>query len=387
MRILFGALFLGLRRITIEPMFADFVENGTMCKHIKRGLRAALLLVAGFVLVFGACGFVEGYAGERSRVVHVYTWSDYLDSNIIRDFEKRFTCRLSIDYFDSNESMYAKLKAGGGGYDLITPSSYMSSVMRQQGMLSPLDHGLLPNLGNVDRNFTRHTEDPEMLFGVPYTRTVTGVGFDVNLVQEEDLGSWKIFGNPRYAKRMTMLNDMREAIGAALKFLGYSLNTVDEGELEEAGEVLKRWKRNLAKFDIDEAKIGLASGEFMVIQGYNGDVALIMDEVEDIDFFIPEEGSSLASDDFVIAAGSPNVDLCHEFINFMLDPDNAHRNMESIRFFMPNPAAVQLLDPELRDNHAFHVPEEVMEKCEVIRDLGEDNEKYVRIWDKVKASE
>lgn len=358
-----------------------------MSKQSRWGLREFVFVISGILGLANIIGYNKATAGEKPRVVHVYTWSDYLDSNIVRDFEKANNCRISIDYFDSNESMYAKLKAGGGGYDLITPSSYMTAVMRKQGMLNKLDHSLLPNLVNIDRDFTKLTEDPDMEYGVPYTRTVTGVGFDANVVKQEDLGSWDIFTRQAYYKRMTMLNDMREAIGAALKYLGYSLNTLDEGELNEAGEILKEWKRNLAKFDIDEAKIGLASGEFMVIQGYNGDVALIMDEVDNIDFFIPEEGSSIASDDFVITEGSPNVDLCHAFINYLLDPEIAKKNMESIRFFMPNPAAIELLDPELRENHAFHLSDAVMEKCEVIRDLGADNDKYVRIWDKVKASE
>ncbi len=324
-------------------------------------------------------------AGER--VVHIYTWSDYLDSDVIYQFEKKFHCRLSIDYVDSNESMYAKLKAGGGGYDLITPSSYMSAIMRKQNMIADLDHAQLPNLPNIDPGFLQHTEDPKMIYSVPYTRTVTGIGYNKSRVKKEDLGSWDIFGKSTFSKRMTMLNDMRETIGAALKFLGYSLNTTDDKQLAAAGEVLLRWKKNLAKFDVDEAKIGLASGEFLVIHAYNGDIALTMEENPDIDFYIPKEGSSLASDDLVIAADSPNLDLAHSFINFMLDPEIARENMESIRFYMPNPQAVEQLDPELRDNHAFILPKGIMDKCEVIRDLGDDNMKYVKVWDKVKAAE
>ncbi len=326
-------------------------------------------------------------AAEATPTVHIYTWSDYFDSEVLRDFEKQAGCRIEVDYFDSNEAMYAKLKAGGGGYDIITPSSYMSAVMRKQGMLLPLDHGKLPNLKHIDRNFTRHTEDAEMAYGVPYTRTVTGVGYNARRVKEEDLGSWDIFSRAAYAQRMTMLNDMRESIGAALKYLGHSINTADEGELAAAGDVLIGWKRNLAKFDVDEAKIGLAAGEFLVIQGYNGDVALIMDENPDVDFYIPREGSSLASDDFVIAGGTPNADVAHAFINYMMDPGVAGKNMESIRYYMPNPEALQSLSPELLENPAFNVSEEIIAKCEVIRDLGPDNEKYVKVWDRVKADE
>ena len=347
----------------------------------KTGLLTFLVVAAVAAAVFTSP--VQG--GER--VVHLYTWSDYFDSEVIHQFETANNCRVAIDYFDSNEAMYAKLKAGGGGYDLITPSSYMSAVMRKQGMLLPLDRAKIPNLGNMDANFLKFTEDPGMEYSVPYTRTVTGIGYNRKKVDKADLGDWNIFASAKYSKRMTMLNDMREALGAALKHLGYSLNTVDEKELAEAGDVLVRWKRQLAKFDVDEAKIGLASGEFFAIQGYNGDVALVMEENPDIDFYTPKEGSSVASDDFVILADSPQVDLAHAFISHMLDPEVAALNMESIRYYMPNPQAVAMLDDELKDNHAFNVEDALLERCEVIRDLGADNSKYVKVWDRVKAEE
>ena len=349
-------------------------------------LRWAMAIMTVMFFMAGTALF-PAHAGERERVLHVYTWSDYFDSEVLSMFEKKNGCRVAIDYFDSNESMYAKLKAGGGGYDVITPSSYMSAVMNKQDMLMELDHAALSNLDNMDKTYTRLTEDPDMRYSVPYTRTVTGVGYDATLVDEKDIGSWDIFRNAAYARRMTMLNDMRETIGAALKYLGYSLNTTDEAQLADAGKVLKEWKKNLAKFDVDEAKIGLGAGEFLAVQAYNGDVALIMEENPDISFYIPKEGSSLASDDFVIAAGSPNADLAHAFINHMLDPEVAVINMESIRYFMPNPKAVEMLDEDLRNNPAFNVADEVMTKCEVIRDLGGENEKYVRVWDMVKAAE
>lgn len=335
--------------------------------------------------VLFACACLAGRAGEKT--LHIYTWSDYFDPEVLRMFEDAENCRVAVDYFDSNEAMYAKLKAGAGGYDIITPSSYMSGIMSRQGMLQEIDHALLPNIGNIDANFSAYTEDPGMRFSVPYTRTVSGVGYNAKRVAADALGTWGIFGDSRYARRMTMLNDMRETIGAALKHLGHSLNSVDAEELAKAGDVLVEWKRNLAKFDVDEAKIGLGSGEFLVIHAYNGDVALIMDENPDIGFYIPEEGSSLAADDFVIPAGARQRELAHAFIDFLLDPEIAALNMEGIRYYMPNPAAVELLGDDLRNNPAFNVPEEAIAKSEVIRDLGEDNAKYIRVWDRVKAAE
>ncbi len=346
----------------------------------KSGTRI-LLSIVGLLVFWSALAT----AGERT--LHIYTWSDYFDADVLYGFESEFDCRVQVDYFDSNEAMYAKLKAGGGGYDVITPSSYMSSLMDQQGMVEELDHSLLTNLDNIDKTFLAFTEDPEMRYSVPYTRTVTGVGYDSKRVDEADLGSWAIFANSKYANRMTMLNDIREALGAALKYLGHSINTTNQAEVEAAGDVLTEWKANLAKFDVDEAKIGLGAGEFRVVQGYNGDVALVMEENPDISFYVPVEGSSLSSDDFIVVKGSSNVELAHAFINYMMDPEVALANMEGIHYYMPNPQALEGLPEEMKENPAFFVSDEVIAKCEVIRDLGEHNAMYARVWDRVKAAE
>ncbi|MCC8190582.1 MAG: spermidine/putrescine ABC transporter substrate-binding protein, partial [Planctomycetes bacterium] len=197
--------------------------------------RAVLMNRIGIIFLAAALlATVAGTAAAGERVLYVYTWSDYFDPEVIAAFERENGCQVAIDYFDSNEAMYAKLKAGGGGYDILTPSSYMSALMHRQGMLQPLDHAKLPNLEHLDKTFSAYTEDPDMAFSVPYTRTISGVGYDTRRVKAEDCGRWDIFANPAYAKRMTMLNDMRETIGAALKHLGYSLNSVDEAELAQA---------------------------------------------------------------------------------------------------------------------------------------------------------
>ena len=347
-------------------------------------IQRILMSVAAFAMVLFV-SFPAG-AGERIPTLFVYTWSDYFDPDVLDRFEHEYNCRVAIDYFDSNEAMYAKLKAGADGHDLVTPSSYMSEVMNSQGMLLPINHELLPNLHYIDDSFATLAQDKTMSYSVPYTRTVSGVGYNANELGEQE-PTWDIFSSSRLSKRMTMLNDMREAIGAALKFNGFSINSLDDNELKMAMDTLRGWKRNLAKFDVDEAKIGLGSGEFMVIQGYNGDIALIMQENEDVTFFVPTEGSSVTFDDFTILAGANNPELAHAFINFFLDPQNAADNMEGICYYMPNGEAMNLVSEDLRDNPAFRVDDEVLGKCEVIRDLGADNAKYIAIWDRIKAAD
>ncbi len=330
--------------------------------------------------------FVDpAFSGEKA-VLHVYTWSDYFDPDLIADFEDANNCRVAVDYFDSNEAMYAKLKAGAGGYDVITPSSYMSAVMDKQGLIQKFDHAKLPNLKHIDMTIAPLTEDPDLSFSIPYTRTVTGIGYNKARLGELP-HTWNVFLDPKINKRATMLNDMRETIGAALKYLGYSLNSTNESEIAEAGKLLIEWKKNLAKFEVDEAKIGLGSGEFFLIHVYNGDAALIMQENDEIDFFVPEEGSSVTTDDFVILAESTQPDLAHAFVNYFLDPEVATLNMEGIRYYMPNPEAVEKLPEDLKNSATFNINADLLRKCEVIRDLGADNAKYSKVWDAVKASD
>lgn len=342
--------------------------------------RVSLVIAATLLFLGSALG------GERKPILYIYTWSDYFEPEAIALFESENNCHVAIDYFDSNEAMYAKLKAGASGYDILTPSTYMTDVMRRQGMLRKLDHDKLPNMANLHIDTNILTEDPGYEYSIPYTLTIIGVGYNRARIGTPE-PTWDIFARTDLAKRMTVLNDMREAIGAALKFLGYSLNTTDDAELAAAGAQLKKWKANLAKFEVDEAKIGLGSGEFLAIHGYNGDVALIMQENEDIDFFVPREGASATYDDFVILADSPNPDLAHAFINHFLDPETAALNMEGIRYYMPNAPAMELLPDDLRNSAAFIIDPAVAAKCEVIRDLGENNAKYIKLWDSIKAEE
>ena len=320
-------------------------------------------------------------------VLHIYNWSDYINEELVKQFEVDYGCRVIMDYYDSNESMYAKLKAGASGYDICFPSGYMVAIMSRQGMLEPVDHNRIPNLVNLDENYLPFTLDEEMVWSVPYMISNTGIGYLGDMVGTDFQRSWGVFGDPRYKGRMTMLNDYREAIGAALKYLGYSINTIDENELNEAKELLISWKKNLAKFEADQYKNGLVSGEFLIAQGYNGDIMQVMEENENIVYFIPEEGAALATDNMVILKSAREKDLAYAFINFLLDGKNAAENTEYVWFLAPNKASYPYLSEEVLSEPSIFIPEETMKKCEVIRDLGEHNVLYSRIWEEVKAAE
>jgi spermidine/putrescine transport system substrate-binding protein len=332
------------------------------------------------------CAILLSGCSDPRPVLNIYNWADYMNPAVLKKFEKQFNCRVVLDTFDSNEAMYAKIKAGAQGYDLIFPTSYMVGIMKEQGMIQPLNHDLIPNLGNVDPGYLKLTQDPHMEVSVPYMISITGIGY--NQARLGELApTWELFAHPEITRRCTLLNDMRETIGAALKGLGYSLNTTSDKELALAQNVVIGWKHNIAKFEVEEALRGLASSEFLLVHAYNGDILQAMDENEDLAFLVPKEGTSIASDDMVIPANSDQVELAHAFINFIHDPENSAENMEYVYYLSPNVEGQKLVSQEFRDNPAIFIDPAVLAKSEVIRDLGADNEKYTRVWDAVKAAE
>lgn len=338
------------------------------------------------VLAVVAAAAVLVGCGKSKPVLHLYTWADYIKPELVQRFEQEHGCRVVIDTFDSNEAMYAKIKAGASGYDVIVPSSYMVRLMFEQGMLQSIRKNLIPNLVHIDADYLRIAMDKEMDHSVPYMLTNTGIAYLKSKVTDAE-DSWSVFDRADLRGRMTMLNDMRETIGAALKSLGFSLNTRNERELAAARDVVIRWKKNLAKFENEQYKTGLASGEFLLVHGYNGDILQVMEENEDIEFVVPREGISISCDDMVIPKDAKNVELAHAFINFLHDPEIAAENTEFIYFLCPNSASYRFLSDEIRDDPAIFLPPEIREKSEMINDLGADNAKYTKVWDEIKAAE
>jgi spermidine/putrescine transport system substrate-binding protein len=341
-------------------------------------------LVWGWVAL-ALAGLAAGCAQPAGKTLHVYTWADYIAPEVVQRFEQANGCKVVIDTFDSNESMYAKLKAGASGYDVVTPSSYFVAIMAQQGMLQDLDHAKLPNLANVDPSYLKIALDPGMAHSVPYMLTNTGIAYLKDKVKNVE-PTWAIFDRADLKGRMTMLNDMRETIGAALKYLGYSLNTVDDRQLEQARDVVIGWKHNLAKFENEQYKSGIASGEFLLVHGYSGDLLSAQTENPQVTFVAPKEGLSISCDDLVILKGAAATDLAYKFINFLHEPDVAVANSQVVMYLCPNTGAYAKLPASFMDNPAVKLDPAVQAKCEVIRDLGSDNAKYAKIWDQIKAA-
>lgn len=321
-----------------------------------------------------------------NKELHVYSWGDYISPEVIREFERRYGCRIVLDTYDSNESMYAKLKAGATGYDIIFPSNYILDLLVRQDMLQPIDMDQVPNLKNLDTHFIKLIKAEVKSRSVPYVVTFTGLGYRQDRIHDM-IDSWNVFSQIKWRGRMTMLNDFRETIGAALKYLGYSVNTIDESEIEAAADQVIKWKRNLAKFESEQYKNGIATAEFLVVHGYCGDILQVMQDDPGVNFLYPKEGALISCDYLAIPKQAPETELAHQFINYLYEPEVAARNMKWTLFLCPNKAAYGFLDPDLRNNAVLFPSEETLTKAELILDLGDEVGKYYHAWDRIKSEQ
>lgn len=327
--------------------------------------------------------------GPAKPELHVYTWSDYIDAEVIAAFEQANNCTVIVDTFDSNEAMFAKLQAGSSGYDIIMPSSYQIPVMVRNKMLMKMDKSKLPNVTkNFDPAYYACILDKTMEYNVPYAVTYTGLAYRKDKIGDAPIDSWKILENEALKGRISLLSDMRETIGAALKMLGYPLNTTDAKEIDAAVELVLKWKRNIAKFDNEQYKSAVASGEWFIGHGYSCDTIQIMLDDENVEFMLPKEGFSIACDEMVISADSKSPDLAHAFINYLYDPEVCKKNMESVCAPMPCAPALNSLDAKLK--RLLCVDAQTLQRGEVLRDFDaqpEVRELYIKAWDKIKAGQ
>ena len=330
--------------------------------------------------------------------LHIYTWSDYIAPEVIEGFEKGLGVKVVVDTFDSNEAMYAKLKAGGTGYDIMTPSSYQIGQMAKDGMIDKLDHSKCPNVKkNFDTTYSTQVVDPTFAYSAPYSVTYTGLMYLKNKIPEGvDPASWAVVGNAALKGRVTLLDDIREVIGAGLMSLGYSVNSTNPKEIDAAVAQVLKWRGNIRKFDAESYKTEIPGGATWVGQSYSTDSmqVIVGDEEagvparDDIGFVLPKEGYVIAFDEMVVAKSAKRKDLAYAFINYIYDGEVAKVNMEYICGPNPVKPGIDALDPEYR---SMIVPDkETIARGQVLRgfdDKPEVMELYNKAWDKIKATE
>ena len=298
-----------------------------------------------FLVVLAALLSAAVLGCSRKPRLYIYNWTYYTPDTVIEKFEQEYNVTVIYDEFDSNEDMFAKLLAGGSGYDIIFPSADYVAIMIREEMLERIDHSKMSNLGNVDPEILgKAIYDPDMEYSVPYYYGAAGIVVNTARVPEFDR-SWSIFGRADLRNRMTMLDDLREVMGGALNFLGYSANATDPAHISDARDLINNvWKPNLTKFDAVSFGKGYANGDFWVVHGFPETVfEEIADDpqlLRDTVFFIPDEGGPAYIDNMVILRGSRNADLAHAFIDFIHRPEIYAEFVDTFGF--PATANVQI---------------------------------------------
>ena len=327
---------------------------------------------------------VEKYGSDTLKL---FTWGEYLGENVISDFEEQFGVNVIIEYFDSNEMMYTKLQ-GGDSYDVLIPSDYMIQRLIAEDMLQPIDKSLIPNMEVLTDGVKNLAFDPENEYSVPYFWGTVGLVYNTQNVSAEliEEQGWDILKNTDYAGDIYMYDSERDSFMVALKALGYSMNTENDEEIDEAYQWLLELNDTMdPAYVTDEVIDNMMNGTKDIAVVYSGDAAVVLDENPDMDFFMPEEGTNVWCDSMVIPSNAQNPLLAHEFINFMLSYDAAYDNTITVGYASTNDEVLHdVAENEYAENSAY-LPRENYEKDEVFVDNEVMRQKLSQLWLKVKA--
>lgn len=335
-----------------------------------------------FCVFVAAAGLVSC---EKKQVLKLYSWTYYTPSDVVKDFEQEFGCKVVVTEYDSNETMFNKLVNGGArSFDIVVPSQDYVSILMSKDMLQPIVQEKFTNRSKINPSvLEKVTYDPEMIFAVPYYFGAAGISVNKKKVSSEYERTWNIFADSQFKGHASMMDDYREVIGDALMYNGHSVCTTNDSELKEAVDLIKNeWLPNIVKFDAEGFGKDFARGDLWLCQGYAevifGEVP--KDEWEStIDFWIPEDGGPSYLDSMCILKDSKNAELATEFINFIHRPENYAKFLDFFRF----PCYVNLEAQQYMTTEPMYSAD-ALENCELKNDIGDYLEKYYEQWERLR---
>jgi len=333
-----------------------------------------------------AAGLFPGCANTGTVTLNVLNWGDYIDETVLDQFEEEHPgVKINYSTAASNEEMLIKLSAPDSIYDICFPSDYTIEKMIEKDMLHALDKANIPNLKNIDGRFLDLSFDPGNTYSVPYMWGTVGILYNTKMVREP-VTSWKILWDEQYKGQILMYDSIRDTIGVTLKMLGYSINTRNAADVEAARDALIAQKPLVKAYLDDPIKDNMINGSAALAVVYSGDAMYCIGENPDLAYAVPDEGSNLWFDNVIIPKTSKHYAEAEAFINFLCDAEVAKKNTEYIGFSTPNAAARALLGADITDDPTYNPPQEVLDRCEVFRDLGDFIEVYNQAWNHVKSA-
>ncbi len=358
----------------------------------RKFLKTAAAAASGIAL--SSCGWTLAQVRPNptptasSDTLYIYTFSGYTDQELFDKFAEDTGVKVVADVYDSNETMLAKMQAGGGAaYSIIYPSDYMVRQMLELDILMELNHDRINNLSNLLPNFQNPGYDPGNRHSVPVSWGTTGLIYNSKKLKNPPEDWDYLWQNQQQlSKRITLLNDVREVMGAVLRMLGYSYNSTDPKQLQQAYQKLQAIKPSIASFTTDAWKEQILAGDLLISMGFSADAVEVSEENKDLQYVIPKSGTSLWTDTMVIPKTAPNPDAAYAWIDFMLQPTVAASVCERLNFATPNRPAIKQLSPEKRENRSLYPLDSILAKCERIEPLDKFGEVYDRFWTQLTSS-
>lgn len=375
------------KRIETEQLVEGLAAGGVGRREFVIRATALGLSLSTISLVLTACGKKDAPAlaagadlPEMEKELNIYNWSDYVAEDTIPNFEKEFGVKVTYDTYESNEEMVAKLQAGASGYDIVVPSNYIVPVMTALNLAFPLNKKYIPNVVNVAPTFADPVFDPGLVHAVPYQWGTTGFAYRTDKITTPP-DSWAIFQDPKYKGKMTQMDDMRDAVGAWLRFKGHSLNSIDPAELAEAKADALIAKKNLKAYISAPVKGQLISGDVWVAQLWNGDTTQAKAEQPALGYVLPREGCNIWTDSLMVTTGAKNKRAAHEFINYILRADVGASVSNFTGYGSPNNEALAKMTTPI----PYPTAEE-FQRLEYYKDLGANGQLWDQIWTEIKSS-
>lgn len=357
----------------------------------RRFLSLVLTLVL-LVPMAAGCFTLPVQAADSGVTINVYNWGQYIADGTdgYLDVNAAFTeaTGIQVNYmtYDTNESLYTKLKTGGSTYDIIIPSDYMAARLIDEGLVQKIDYSNIPNYQYIDEAYKSTAYDPGNEYTVPYTWGTVGVIYNTKYVDDADIGGWDLLWNSKYAGKILMFDNNRDAFAIAEASLGYSLNTSDETELRAAADLLAQQKPLVQSYVMDQIFDKMIREEAWIAPYYAGDYLWMLDDNEDLGFYFPEETFNLYIDCFCIPTSAEHKTEAEAYINFLLDPEVCGQNLEYLGYSAPESAAKDYMDPEVADSEIAYPSEETLSRAESFLYLpAQTNQLMDALWLEVKT--
>ena len=307
---------------------------------------------------------------SEQQQLFLFNWGNYIDPELIKEFEAETGIQVVYETFDSNDAMEAKLKQGGTRYDIVFPSESSITKLVNQNLLQKLDHSKIKGLENISPFLLNSPVDKGNQYTVPYFWGTVGIMVNTKYIDPESIQTWNDLWKEDFKNKVLVLDGNREALGMALQSLGYSLNSKNDAELQAAEQKLKELKPNVRAVLNEEIKTMMKLEEAPIGMGYSGDAAAVAEENPNVQYILPKDGSAVWTDNFAIAHTAVNIDGAYAFINFMLRPKNALKNALYVGYSTPNKKAKAMLPKEIQDDQSFYPSDETLDHLEVYQQLG-----------------